>query len=183
MSDAKDLDVEALEAEAARLEMAAKDAELKPEERWRAEALDRIQAAREATAASEKRRRGAAMALRVAVLRKDAGDALLKGVDLYEYFPLGEKPAHMPACGFVIVRNPDPAAAARTHAAVETREKAAGEIAIDLVTACTVFPTAGMDAQEFRSFLETHLDAAVQLAGEVRALGGAKSRERPRGRG
>jgi hypothetical protein len=180
----EELEIEALEAEAAAAELAARESALSDDERRRTDAIDRKRAANEERAANEKKRRANTMALREAAVRKQLGDAaMVKALDLFEYFPLGAKPVPMPACGFCVVRNPDPSAATRTHSAVEAREKSAAEISVELIVSCAEFPTTGEDGATFRAYLEAFPDAAIQIAGEVRALGGAKSRERPRGRG
>jgi len=180
----EEIEIEALEAEAVAAEAAAKAAEPSPLERRRIEAMERTQAAKEQAAQSEMRKRAPVIAAKERAILKDLEPgALVKGLDLYSYFPLGAKPSPMPACGFIVVRNPDPAAAKGTHAAVEAREKSAAEIAVDLIVSTTQHPTVGEDAVAMRAFLDAFPDAALLIAGEVRALGGAKSRERPRGRG
>lgn len=176
-------EIKALEDEAAALELEAKASELSPEERARAEALARIQAAKETKAANLAKRRAAEMAAKEAQIRKALTDGtLVKGVDLYSLFPLGATPAHMPECGYVILCNPSPQASARKDADMQAGTKTAHEIGVDFVTACTKFPVAGDDGVRLGEFYRAHAEAVNELAMEVRALGGAKSRPRPLGR-
>ena len=180
----EEIEIEALEEEAAAAEAAAKAAEPSPVERRRIEAIERIRAAKETEAAHAKKRRAVAMAAKETAIRKAITDgSLVKAIDLCDLFPLGAEPAHMPSSGFAVLSNPSPEASARKDASVQTGDKTPHEIGIDLVVACTRFPTTGEDAVKFRSFLEAHAEAVNLLVVEVRDLGGAKSRARPMGRG
>lgn len=172
-----------MEREAAEAEARANRAEPSEAVQKLAAAQRRKRDAEEREAAHKRTARETAMGTKEAALRKTLPEGtLISAVDLYKMFPLGAEPEHMPACGFVVLKNPDPAACAKKDAAAQMGDKTVHEIGVDFVSACVVFPTLGDDGVRLGQFLRAHPEATGELVKEVRDLGGAKSRTRPLGR-
>lgn len=169
-------ELEALEAEAAA-------SELTKEERDAAARDARERTAKETIAANARKRRERAMGAKEAEIQKALGqDAVVKAFDLVAMFPLGSKPAFMPECGYVVLRNPTPKVSKAKDDDAQTGTKTADEIAVEFVTGCVAFPVVGDDGVRLGQFLRTHSEAMTELFHEARTLGGAKRNARPLGR-
>jgi len=182
------MDLQALEAQVAAEEAAALTAALSDEEQRKAALLGRLTKAREERAAAARTRRGLDLADRESKARTvvPAG-VLVKGIDLYELFPLGEAPPaeHFPGAGVIIVRSPvsDRLKAFQTEA--EHKKRPLADIFTDLICDSLVDPDPAKDAgagAKVRGFFETYAGAAVGAGDIVAKLGGSKAAVDKRGR-
>jgi hypothetical protein len=176
--------IEQLEAEAAAAEGAATVAALTPDEQRTAAALGRIAKAREDKAQADKVRRGFDLAAREKAARSTAPrGVLVKGIDLFELFPLGEAPAPelMPGGGVIVVRSPE--SLGDFHREVEHKKRDVWEIYADLLCKHTVDPVQSpSEGMKLRAFCEHFNGAAIGAGDIVAKLGGSKAQADKRGR-
>lgn len=181
------LDLEAMEKEAADEEAAARAEALTPDEQRQAGVLARLAKAREERAAAARVRRANDLGTREAKARGvvPAG-VLVKGIDLYELFPLGEAPPaeHFPGAGVIIVRSPIADRLKSFHAETEHKKRPLADIFTDLICDSLVDPDPAKEGAgaKVRAFFETYPGAAIGAGDMVAKLGGSKAAVDKRGR-
>lgn len=180
------LDLSALEAEAAALETAAKSIALSEDERKLADALARIAKAREDKAQTEKARREILRVEREqAARRRFPAGVLVKGIDLFDFFPADAQPSAdlMPGGGVIVVRSPEPSRYDAAAAELEHKRRSIASVLADLLIDSTVDPDVDDKAAGavLRAFCENFKGAATLAGDEVYKLGGARARADKRG--
>lgn len=180
-------DLAKLKAQAEEAERAAKAAELSEEEQAVADELARIAKAKEDRAAAERVRRSFDRVEREQAARSLLPPGVLvKGLDLLEFFPLGEgpDPALLPTGGVIVVRSPEREHYNRAAAELEHKKRPMAEILADLLIESTVDPDP-KDAKSgavMRALCDAFPGAATMAGDEVYKLGGARARADKRGR-